>query len=82
MRVNIYGDEFMGIPGEIVGAMREKAWEKGTTVDEYMQWVAHNIWRFSGKRIIIKGKTQEERCWDFLRKLSDLGIVDMGEMAS
>lgn len=65
----------MGTPGEIVGAMREKAWEEGKTLDEYMQWVAYNIWRFIGKRLIIKGETQEERCRDFLRKLSDLGIA-------
>jgi len=45
-----------------------------------MQWVVHNIWRFSGKSIIIKGQTQEERCRDFLKQLSDLGTADVEGM--
>ena len=79
MRVNIYGDEFEGTPGEIVEAMGDKAWGKFETVDEYMEMAAKNIWKFSGKPFIIKGATCQERCLDFLNKLQSLGIAQVKE---
>lgn len=81
MRVRIDGGEFTGAPGEIVGAMREKAWEQGKTVEEYMQRVAKRIWRFGGESLIIKEDTEEERCRDFIRQLSGLGIAQVEESA-
>lgn len=82
IKVNINGDEYMGTSEEIVKAMREKAWKASLALDEYMLWVANNIWRYSRKKISIEGQTEEERCMDFIKKLSDLGIAQMEEIAS
>lgn len=81
MRVRIDGDEFTGTPGEIVAAMRERAWEEGKTLEGYMGWVAKNLWRFAGKSLAIKGETEEERCRNFLKQLSVLGIAQVEETA-
>jgi len=82
MRVKIYDDEFTGTPGEIVTAMREKAWDEGKTLEEYIERVASRVWRFTGKRVSIKGETTDELFRDFLEQLADLGIAKIEEKAS
>ncbi len=77
MRVNIHGDIFEGTPEAIVRAMREKTWEEGETLEEYMQRVARRVQRFGGEELVIKGATEEERCRDFLRQLANLGIAEI-----
>jgi len=79
MRIRIDDCEVTGTPGEIVAAMRERAWEEGKTLEGYMGWVAKNLWRFAGKSLALKGETEEEQCRDFLKQLSVLGIFQVEE---
>jgi len=74
MRVIIGGEPYEGSPVEIVTELKERAWFEGD-IDEYMVWVARNVWRLTGKGMKIKRKdegTVEERCVNFLRELGKI----------
>ncbi|MGB9813515.1 MAG: hypothetical protein ACPLRZ_07710 [Thermovenabulum sp.] len=81
MKVFIGPDVFTGNSAkEIVEAMRQKAFFYTTSLDEYMEAVADNLGKvFTKESLEAEGKTIEERCENFLKKLQSMGFLTIEE---
>ena len=65
---------FVGTAAEIVLEMRQQAYfERGTTVEFYLDQLVNFIKMFSGETITLSGETFEEKAESFIQELIRIG---------
>lgn len=80
MKIYIDGELFVGAPIEITEKLREGAFEEFDSLDAYIIFTCHNVWKAKGVAIQPpSGETLEERAESFIRQLMDKDLVVDGE---
>jgi hypothetical protein len=69
-----------GMASDPIGAivsMKERVYdhERFGNLVEYMEHLAHSVWRFHGIGLDIKGSTLEEKCASCLDQLVSKGLI-------
>lgn len=70
------GRSFQGTASQIVGAMRDIAFDMRTApLDKYIDWVVSNTERFEGIRLDVQGTSDEERAASLLDAMLEAGLA-------
>lgn len=77
MRVLINGTEYEGAPEAVVGAMWNDCFHRDTLVrlEEYIAYVAANVFRFTGFGINVDARTVEEKSHRLLEGMVAAGMA-------
>lgn len=65
-----------GTPVQIVGEMQYLAFgQEGKTLSEYIDWAVAQLERLGGPKLVVQGKTDEEKATSFTQAMLDVGLA-------
>lgn len=75
MKIYIDGELYEGQSVEILERLRAQTFTEFETLDAYIAFMSHNLWKVRGVGIHPHGETVEERAESFVQQLVEKGIA-------
>lgn len=75
MNIYIDGELYAGPSVEILERLRAQTFTEFETLDAYIAFMSHNLWKSRGVGIHPRGETVEERAESFVQQLVEKGIA-------
>jgi hypothetical protein len=70
-----------GSPVDVVRFMSTLAYDPSRfdSLDEYIDWLSQNLWKFHGIGVQFSGSDLESRCESLVHRLVEVGFMDVLE---